>query len=115
MSRVTFGAQVMATPDERASQNYTQSDVTIMELQNLTDPDGKHWNWTTYLNAVFEQTDVIVDPIKDTALIEDMAYFKGFPLVLSKISRGITGKTLFPNERIVSGSIRVTRRKDILS
>ncbi|XP_011310973.1 endothelin-converting enzyme 1 isoform X2 [Fopius arisanus] len=76
-------AKTMATPEERRSSNHLLHDVTVSDLQALTDALAMRWNWTEYLEAVFENTDVILDTDVDKVIIMDLDYLQKLPWLLS--------------------------------
>ncbi|KAH0554291.1 neprilysin-4-like [Cotesia glomerata] len=75
-------AKIMETPEERRSSNHLLHDVSIDELQQLTDLHAVKWNWTRYVDAVFENTDVEIDAITDRVIIMDLLYLQKLPLLL---------------------------------
>ncbi|XP_043284149.1 neprilysin-4-like isoform X2 [Venturia canescens] len=76
-------AKIMASQEQRISANHLIHDVTIDRLQQLTDLYGQQWNWTTYLNAVFENTNVTLDLDNDRVIIMDLNYLQKLPLLLA--------------------------------
>ena len=83
---IEFGtklAKIMATPEERRSADHLLHDVTIDELQQLTDLRALQWNWTKYLESVFENTNVTINPTVDRVILIDLQYLQKLPLLLS--------------------------------
>ncbi|KAF7996611.1 hypothetical protein HCN44_002257 [Aphidius gifuensis] len=77
-------AEIMATPEQRKSPNHLLHDVTIDELQQLTDLDVKWWNWTNYLDAAFENTDVTINGSIDRVILMDLDYLQKLPKLLAE-------------------------------
>lgn len=84
-------ANIMATPEERRSSNHLLHDVTVVELQQLTDLHAAKWNWTKYLDAVFENTDVILDTSVDRVIVMDLQYLQKLPQLLAETSPATIG------------------------
>lgn len=82
----------MVNPNSRILANDMIRDRTISKVQRQTDRSASHWNWMSYLNGIFERTDVIVDYNKDVVGLTDTSYFKELPKVLARSSRGTIGK-----------------------
>ncbi|XP_024936954.1 neprilysin-4 isoform X2 [Cephus cinctus] len=76
-------AQIMSTPEQRRSVNHLFHDVTINELQQLTDLHVQQWNWTDYIEAVFDNTNVTIDPSTDRVIIMDLHYLQKLPQLLA--------------------------------
>ncbi|XP_057328735.1 neprilysin-4-like [Microplitis mediator] len=76
-------AKIMETPEERRSSNHLLHDVNIDELQQLTDLHAVKWNWTRYVDAVFENTDVVIDPKEDRVIVMDLLYLQQLPQLLA--------------------------------
>ncbi|XP_063976266.1 neprilysin-4-like isoform X1 [Diachasmimorpha longicaudata] len=79
-------AKIMATTEERRSSNHFLHDVTVSDLQALTDALTLRWNWTEYLEAVFDNTDVVLDTGVDGIIVMDLDYFQKLPRLLSNTS-----------------------------
>lgn len=41
------------------------------------------WNWTRYLEATFENTNVTINPAEDRVIVMDLRYLQKLPLLLS--------------------------------
>lgn len=41
------------------------------------------WNWTRYVEAVYENTNVTINPAVDRVIVVDLQYFQKLPLLLS--------------------------------
>ncbi|XP_077258121.1 neprilysin-11 [Temnothorax americanus] len=76
-------ARIMATNEERRSSDHLLHEVTIDDLQKLTDIHAQQWNWTRYVEAVFENTNVTINPAEDRVIIVDLQYLQKLPLLLS--------------------------------
>ncbi|KAG7199393.1 hypothetical protein KM043_014024 [Ampulex compressa] len=76
-------AKIMATPEERRSANHLFHDVTVDELQQLTDLHVQQWNWTAYMDAVFYNTNVTIDPETDRVIVMDLHYLQKLPQLLA--------------------------------
>ncbi|XP_015127444.1 neprilysin-4 isoform X2 [Diachasma alloeum] len=76
-------AKTLATPEERRSSNHLLHDVTVSDLQALTDALALRWNWTEYLEVVFENTDIVLDTDVDRVLIMDLEYLQKLPQLLN--------------------------------
>ncbi|KAH0952283.1 hypothetical protein HN011_005253 [Eciton burchellii] len=76
-------AKIMETDEERRSPDHLLHDVTIDELQQLTDLHAQEWNWTTYIQAVFEDTNVTINPTVDRVIVTDLRYLQELPVLLS--------------------------------
>ncbi|KAL0132369.1 hypothetical protein PUN28_000269 [Cardiocondyla obscurior] len=76
-------AKIMATHEERRSPDHLLHEVTINDLQQLTDLQAQQWNWTTYLEAVFEDTNITINPAMDRVIVVDLQYLQKLPLLLS--------------------------------
>ncbi|XP_066584391.1 endothelin-converting enzyme 1-like [Prorops nasuta] len=75
-------AKIMATPEERRSSDHFFYDISIKELQALTDINEKKWNWIKYLNSVFGRTNVTIVPEEDLVIIMDPQYLQKLVLLL---------------------------------
>ncbi|XP_033207207.1 neprilysin-4-like isoform X2 [Belonocnema kinseyi] len=76
-------AKIMSTPEERRSANHFFHDVTINELQQLTDLHAQKWNWTNYMNSVFNQTNVTIETNVDRVIVMDLHYLQKLPQLLA--------------------------------
>ena len=81
----------MASPEQRISSDHLIHDVTIENLQQLTDIDGLQWNWTTYLESVFEDTNITIDADNDHVIIMDLQYLQKLPELLAETSSATIG------------------------
>ncbi|CAL7939938.1 unnamed protein product [Xylocopa violacea] len=79
-------ANIMSTPEQRRSANHLIHDVTINELQQLTDLHIQQWNWTRYLEAVFNDTNVTINTAVDRAIVMDLQYLQKLPELLINTS-----------------------------
>ncbi|XP_011050967.1 PREDICTED: neprilysin-11-like isoform X1 [Acromyrmex echinatior] len=76
-------AKIMATNEERRGKDHLIHEVSIDDLQQLTDLRAQQWNWTKYVKAVFENTNVTINPTVDRIIIVDLKYLQQLPLLLS--------------------------------
>ncbi|KAK0158820.1 hypothetical protein PV328_009769 [Microctonus aethiopoides] len=76
-------AKIMATPEERRSSNHLVHDLTIHELQQMTDLRAVAWNWTEYIEAVFVNTNVSINTNIDRVIIMDLGYLQKLPNLLA--------------------------------
>ncbi|KAG9430999.1 neprilysin-4 [Apis mellifera carnica] len=76
-------AHIMATPEERRSVNHLIYDFSIDELQQWTDLHVQQWNWTKYLEAVFDNTNVTIDIKMDRVIVMDLKYLQELPKLLA--------------------------------
>nr|XP_050867273.1 neprilysin-4-like isoform X1 [Vespula vulgaris]XP_050867274.1 neprilysin-4-like isoform X1 [Vespula vulgaris] len=76
-------AKIMDTPEERRSVHHFFHDVTIDELQQLTDLRVQQWNWTRYLNGIFENTNVTINTESDKVIVMDLHYLQKLPQLLA--------------------------------
>lgn len=76
-------AKIMATPEQRRSANHLFHDVTVDELQQLTDLHVQQWNWTKYLEAVFDDTNVTINTGVDRVIVMDLYYLQKLPQLLA--------------------------------
>ncbi|XP_034947043.1 neprilysin-4-like [Chelonus insularis] len=76
-------AKIMATPEERRSSTHLLHDVTVDELQQLTDLHAVKWNWTSYIQSVFKGTNVTIDSSKDRVIVMDLLYLQNLPQLLA--------------------------------
>ncbi|XP_061935542.1 endothelin-converting enzyme 1-like isoform X2 [Apis cerana] len=74
---------IMATPEERRSVNHLIYDFSIDELQQWTDLHVQQWNWTKYLEAVFDNTNVTIDTKMDRVIVMDLKYLQELPKLLT--------------------------------
>lgn len=88
-------AKIMATVEERRGRGHFLHDITVNELQQMTDLRAVAWNWTQYLEAVFENTDVIIDTNTDHVIVMDLAYLQQLPNLLAVTPRATLG--IYPN------------------
>lgn len=79
-------AKVMATQEHRRSANHMFHDITVDELQQVTDLHAQQWNWTTYLETIFENTNVTIDPLEDRVIVMDLPYLQKLPQLLAVTS-----------------------------
>ncbi|XP_017885295.1 neprilysin-4-like isoform X3 [Ceratina calcarata] len=76
-------AKIMATPEQRRSSTHLIHDVTINDLQQLTDSHVQQWNWTRYLQTVFNNTNVTIDTGVDRVFVMDLHYLQKLPELLA--------------------------------
>ncbi|XP_012274418.1 neprilysin-4 isoform X2 [Orussus abietinus] len=88
-------ARIMTTPEQRRSANHLFHDVTINELQQLTDLHAQQWNWTDYLEAVFHDTNVTLEPSIDRVIIMDLRYLQELPQLLAATSPRTVGRFIW--------------------
>ncbi|XP_051163725.1 endothelin-converting enzyme 1-like [Leptopilina boulardi] len=90
-------AKIMSTQEERRSENHFFHDVTINELQQLTDLHAQKWNWTSYANAIFNNTNVTIDTNVDRVIVMDLLYLQKLPKLLAETSPGTIARFLWWN------------------
>ncbi|XP_046465759.1 endothelin-converting enzyme 1 isoform X1 [Neodiprion pinetum] len=78
-------AKIVTTPEQRRSVNHLFHDITVTELQRLTDLYAQQWNWTTYLGAVFNNTNVTINNDVDRIIVMDLEYLRKLPGLLANI------------------------------
>ncbi|XP_053996829.1 neprilysin-4-like isoform X2 [Hylaeus anthracinus] len=76
-------AKIMATPEQRRSANHVFHDVTIDELQQLTDLHAQQWNWTKYVEGVFNDTNATINTGLDRVIVMDLRYLQELPELLA--------------------------------
>ncbi|XP_076284124.1 neprilysin-11 isoform X2 [Lasioglossum baleicum] len=76
-------AKIMATAEQRRSGSYMFHEVTIDDLQQLTDLHAQQWNWTRYMEAVFDNTNVTINTTADRAIVVDLQYLQKLPKLLA--------------------------------
>ncbi|XP_076657485.1 neprilysin-11 isoform X1 [Halictus rubicundus] len=76
-------AKIMATSEQRRSGSYLFHEVTIDDLQQLTDLHAQQWNWTRYMEAVFDNTNVTINTATDRAIVVDLQYLQKLPKLLA--------------------------------
>ncbi|XP_078037218.1 endothelin-converting enzyme 1 isoform X2 [Augochlora pura] len=76
-------ATIMATSEQRRSGNYLFHEVNIDDLQQLTDLHAQQWNWTRYMEAVFDNTNVTINSTNDRAIVIDLQYLQKLPKLLA--------------------------------
>ncbi|CAK9802982.1 Endothelin-converting enzyme 1 [Anthophora quadrimaculata] len=76
-------ANIMTKAEQRRSANHLSYDVTIVELQKLTDLQMQQWNWTRYIEAVFNETNVTINTEKDRMIVVDLRYLQKLAELLS--------------------------------
>ncbi|XP_043251841.1 neprilysin-4-like isoform X2 [Colletes gigas] len=79
-------AKIMATPEQRRGANHVFHDVTIDELQQFTDLHAQQWNWTKYVEAVFNNTNATINTGVDRAIVMDLHYLQQLPDLLAATS-----------------------------
>ncbi|XP_011500775.1 PREDICTED: neprilysin-11-like [Ceratosolen solmsi marchali] len=75
-------AKILTTPEERRSANHFFHEVTVDQLQKVTDMEMLQWNWTTYLSNVFNNTNVTISSTTDQIIIIDLKYLQKLPRLL---------------------------------
>uniref|UniRef100_A0ABD2WTN3 Uncharacterized protein n=1 Tax=Trichogramma kaykai TaxID=54128 RepID=A0ABD2WTN3_9HYME len=50
------------------------------------------WNWTTYINGVFNDTDVKIDAAKEKVIVVDMTYLQKLPQLLVLTPSSVIGE-----------------------
>ncbi|XP_046737853.1 neprilysin-4-like isoform X2 [Diprion similis] len=76
-------AKIVTTQEQRRSVNHLFHDITVTELQRLTDLYAQQWNWTTYLGAVFNNTNVTINNNMDRIIVMDLEYLRKLPGLLA--------------------------------
>ncbi|XP_060814400.1 neprilysin-4-like isoform X2 [Bombus pascuorum] len=76
-------ARIMATPEQRRNVNHLIYDVTINEFQLMTDLHVQQWNWTRYLEAVFDDTNVTINTESERVIVMDLQYLQKLPKLLA--------------------------------
>ncbi|XP_015436169.1 PREDICTED: neprilysin-11-like [Dufourea novaeangliae] len=76
-------AKIMATSEQRRSASYLFHDLTIEELQQFTDLHAQQWNWTEYVQAVFDDTNATINTGTDRAIVIDLRYLQKLPELLA--------------------------------
>ncbi|XP_031835165.1 neprilysin-11 isoform X2 [Nomia melanderi] len=76
-------ARTMDTSKERQNGSYLFHEVTIEELQQLTDPYARRFNWTRYIEAVFENTNVTIDAKTDHVIVINLHTLQKLPELLA--------------------------------
>ncbi|XP_043588923.1 neprilysin-4-like isoform X1 [Bombus pyrosoma] len=76
-------ARIMATPEQRRNVNHLIYDVTINEFQQMTDLHVQQWNWTRYLEAVFDDTNVTINTESERVIVMDLQYLQKLPKLLA--------------------------------
>ncbi|XP_060814401.1 neprilysin-11-like isoform X3 [Bombus pascuorum] len=74
---------IMATPEQRRNVNHLIYDVTINEFQLMTDLHVQQWNWTRYLEAVFDDTNVTINTESERVIVMDLQYLQKLPKLLA--------------------------------
>lgn len=78
----------MVPSDQRILVNSMIDDI---EIARLNGSNSSRWNWTTYFDSLFENTDIIVDFEKDIVGLSDRSYFNELPSLMDKTSPGTIG------------------------
>ncbi|XP_043506308.1 neprilysin-4-like isoform X3 [Frieseomelitta varia] len=76
-------ARIMESPEQRRSVDHLVYDITIDELQQLTDLYTQQWNWTKYFEAVFNNTNVTINTTLDHVVVMDLEYLQKLPKLLA--------------------------------
>ncbi|XP_050475405.1 neprilysin-4-like isoform X3 [Bombus huntii] len=74
---------IMATAEQRRNVNHLIYDVTINEFQQMTDLHVQQWNWTRYLEAVFDDTNVTINTESERVIVMDLQYLQKLPKLLA--------------------------------
>ncbi|XP_071859700.1 neprilysin-11 isoform X2 [Bombus fervidus] len=74
---------IMATPEQRRDVNHLIYNVTINEFQRMTDLHVQQWNWTRYLEAVFDDTNVTINTESERVIVMDLEYLQELPKLLA--------------------------------
>uniref|UniRef100_A0ABD2WUX6 Peptidase M13 N-terminal domain-containing protein n=1 Tax=Trichogramma kaykai TaxID=54128 RepID=A0ABD2WUX6_9HYME len=85
-------AGILNTPEERRSPNHMFHDLSFQDLQMTTDMNAAQWNWTTYINGVFNDTDVKIDAAKEKVIVVDMTYLQKLPQLLVLTPSSVIGE-----------------------
>ncbi|XP_014207208.1 neprilysin-4-like isoform X2 [Copidosoma floridanum] len=80
-------AKILSTPEERRSANHLFYDITVHELQQATDIGAAQWNWTTYLDSAFNNTNVTIVPSEDRVIVMDLDYLRKLSQLLDVTPR----------------------------
>ncbi|XP_033332700.1 neprilysin-11 isoform X2 [Megalopta genalis] len=76
-------AMIMATSEEKRSGTYLFHELSIDDLQQVTDLHAQQWNWTRYIEAVFDNTNVTINSTGDRAIVIDLQYLQKLPKLLA--------------------------------
>ncbi|KAJ8686861.1 hypothetical protein QAD02_022655, partial [Eretmocerus hayati] len=88
-------ATILTTPEERRSINHLSHDVSVVDLQQLTDIYARQWNWTTYLERIFDRTNVTIDPVNDKVIVMDLQYLQKLVQLLSVTPRAVLARAMW--------------------
>ncbi|XP_076238295.1 neprilysin-11 [Calliopsis andreniformis] len=76
-------AKIMETPEELRSDNHVFYDVSVDDLQRLTDLHVQQWNWTKYVEAVFDDTNVTISTARDRLSVVSLRYLQKLTQLLA--------------------------------
>ncbi|CAH1378010.1 endothelin-converting enzyme homolog isoform X2 [Tenebrio molitor] len=91
-------AKVMTPSETRRSPNHLFHEVTLIELANGPGIDNESWrfvNWTRYLSIVFNDTNVVLNPKKDTAILLDLPYLQKLSNLIKKSDKLVLERFLW--------------------
>ncbi|KAG6447822.1 hypothetical protein O3G_MSEX005180 [Manduca sexta] len=79
-------ASIMTSERQRRSGDHLTYDMTIEELQGSRNRPAqwKEHDWEQYLNLVFANTSVTLDPQHDRVIVKDMPYLKRLSVLLNE-------------------------------
>ncbi|XP_017756930.1 PREDICTED: neprilysin-11-like isoform X1 [Eufriesea mexicana] len=106
-------ARIMTTPEQRRSANHPVYDLTIDKLQQLTDLDVQQWNWTRYLDAVFDDTNVTISAESDHAIVVDLRYLQKLPTLLAETSFSTIVRFVWWNVYATVAPLTLQRFRDL--